>query len=635
MSPDTSVLIPCAALAFALLAQFLPARWRTPGAIVGAALAAIATATAFLRSEPPVPEAEVATRPIAEDHDGYVGSAACRACHPHEHDTWHDSYHCTMTQVATPRSVLGDFGGLDVRIKDKYYRLGRTGDEFWVELDDPYAPAGGDPPRIRRRITLVTGSHNMQAYWFESGYGRVLAQLPLSWQVAEKRWITRDASFVLPPGEEHSLQYGSWNLICIKCHATQGRPRLDIEDGQMRDADTRVVEFGISCENCHGPGGAHVAANQNPVRRYVSRFADEPDPTIVNPARLDPRRATQVCGQCHAVWDYHLKSARMHAWFENGFTYRPGDDIEKNRDPVFKGASQFWSDGLIRTAGREYNALHGSKCFDGGMSCLSCHVMHPEDSAERTREEWANDQLHLGDLDRSCKECHADIAAAGAAHTHHVQGSEGSRCVNCHMPHTTYGLMKGVRTHRIASPSVKVSQRTGRPNACNQCHLDKTLAWTAEALHEWYGTEMPRLNRVERTLAASVRWALEGDACQRALMAWSLGWQPAQATAGTDWLVPILAELLVDPYPAVRYIAERSLRTLPGYEEFWNQLDGAPEVRQAARTAALEAWQASGVSTSFGKGRPALLLKADGMVDREAFAKVVARRDDSEVRLIE
>ena len=96
------------------------------------------------------------------------------------------------------------------------------------------------------------------------------------------------------------------------------------------------------------------------------------------------------------------------------------------------------------------------------------------------------------------------------------------------MPPTSYALLKAIRSHQISSPTVAASLETGRPNACNQCHLDKTLDWTAENLQKWYGVPKPKLSKEEKTVAASVLWTLKGDAGQRALMAWSLGWEPGQ-----------------------------------------------------------------------------------------------------------
>src|SRR6266850_510692 len=101
-------------------------------------------------------------------------------------------------------------------------------------------------------------------------------------------------------------------------------------------------------------------------------------------------------------------------------------------------------------------------------------------------------------------------------------------CLSCHMPYTTYGLLKTIRSHQISSPSVQSSLGTARPNACNLCHLDKTLAWTADALSQWYATPTPALNGDDRGVAASLLWLLRGDAGQRAIVAQSMGWAPAQ-----------------------------------------------------------------------------------------------------------
>ena len=85
------------------------------------------------------------------------------------------------------------------------------------------------------------------------------------------------------------------------------------------------------------------------------------------------------------------------------------------------------------------------------------------------------------------------------------------------MSYTTYGLLKAIRSHQVGSPSVQASLETGRPNACNQCHLDQTLAWTAEYLQNWYDVPAPELEADERTVSAALLWTLQGDPGQRAL----------------------------------------------------------------------------------------------------------------------
>jgi hypothetical protein len=159
------------------------------------------------------------------------------------------------------------------------------------------------------------------------------------------------------------------------------------------------------------------------------------------------------------------------------------------------------------------------------------------------------------------------------------------------MPHTTYGLLKAIRSHQIDSPTVRATLQTGRPNACNLCHLDQTLAWTAEHLNRWYQQPSLELNEEQRSTAAALLWLLKGDAGQRAILAWSMGWDSAQAVSGKDWLAPFLAHLLDDPYSAVRYIAFRSLASLGHDYEALDYDFVAPEAnRAAAKNKVLELW---------------------------------------------
>lgn len=139
--------------------------------------------------------------------------------------------------------------------------------------------------------------------------------------------------------------------------------------------------------------------------------------------------------------------------------------------------------------------------------------------------------------------------------------------MNCHMPHTTIGLLGAMRSHRIDSPNATTAEETGRPDACSLCHLDKPLSETAVHLSEWYG--QPPLGNVRYTNSepsAALLWFLRGDAAQRALIMWHMGWAPAQETSGIDWMPPYLTIGMEDSYSAVRYIAGTSLKTLPNFE---------------------------------------------------------------------
>ena len=199
------------------------------------------------------------------------------------------------------------------------------------------------------------------------------------------------------------------------------------------------------------------------------------------------------------------------------------------------------------------------------------------------------------------------------------------------MPHTTYGLLKAMRSHQVDSPNAQASLATGRPNACNQCHLDKTLAWAGRELAEVGGGWSRRQFSDEQgAVAASVVWAVTGDAAQRALMAWSMGWEPAREISGEDWQPLILSQLLADPYPAVRFIAARSLRSLPGFEEFDYDADWSVEKQREAAQAAASRWTRTHRQGG-GQARPEMLIEGPGKLDQTRFEALLQRRNDRRV----
>src|SRR5262249_44875527 len=283
-----------------------------------------------------------------------------------------------------------------------------------------------------------------------------------------------------------------------------------------------------------GPGREHVESHRSPLHRYLAHFSSEPDRAIVNPSRLSHVRASQVCGQCHAVKTFYSE-AQANAWGHEGPVFRPGDDLEAAANVISNTTmdrpftrqiiaafrdfvrGSFWDDGIVRVTGREYNALIESPCYRRGeLSCLSCHELHKHLDDDRPLAAWADDQLIAGmDTDRACTQCHERRAdgQAAASHSHHAPGSTGDACQNCHMPYTTYGLLKAVRGHEIGNPRVLASgPGSGRPNACNLCHLDRSLGWTADHLARWYGAASPELSADDRRIAAAARRALAGDA---------------------------------------------------------------------------------------------------------------------------
>lgn len=630
----------------------------SPALLIASALAGstiLGLGTVFT-SERPIREQDVTDRPIQVHQDGYAGSEACQACHPSQYRTWSQSYHRTMTQVATPETVLADFDKVTVdATHGRPMRLKRSGGQLSAEFDDPDSSV---QPEARRRITrpvsMITGSHNQQIYWYPTGRNRLLGQLPAAYLIAENRWIPRRMAVLHPPTDPVFSETGHWNSTCIACHTTHGKPKFDTPFGSQpidtQAVDTTTAEHGISCEACHGPSEEHARLNRSPWRRYGLHLTAAADASTVQPRRLAPQRSSEVCGQCHGIWEFYDRTGEREA-NTNGLPFRPGHQLSDRRfvaQPTANGDSptmkalladdgaflrdSFWSDGKVRVSGREYNGLLESPCFfkasepSRTLSCFSCHTLHKAPDDPRPVREWANDQLGVGmDSDRACTQCHAPVASNVPAHTRHAEGSSGSRCYNCHMPYTTYGLLKTIRSHTVSSPSVAESVDTGRPNACNLCHLDKTLRWTSDALGTWFDQPRARLSPDEETVSAAVVWALRGDAGQRAILAEAFGWAPAQQASGAGWMAPYLAQLLNDPYDAVRFIAERSLRTLPGFAPLPYDFIAPEGRRREAQLRAMAIWD---------RGRererrtdPQLLMDAQGNLRVPELLRLIAERN--------
>lgn len=588
---------------------------------------------------------------------GFVTSNTCQSCHPNEHASWHMSYHRTMTQYATPETVHAEFDHPPLEHLSSPIQLERRGDEFWVELDDPdwVAMRTANPqrfssrekaPRVERRIGMVTGSHNMQVFWVPGAKGNLQHLFAYSYLLDDQRWVPFNSTFLRDPKIPDYTQL--WNLNCMNCHASFGQPRADI---RSRELDTRTAEMGIACESCHGAAEKHVAFYRNPLNRYQASRDDGVDETIVNPAKLDSRRSSMVCGQCHGIsWISDSQDYQ-----QNGFRFRPGELLNQNRKPVRAAhletqpylkeplqrnprflSDRFWPDGMVRVSGREYSGMMESPChLDGDLSCLSCHELHHPEPQSQAALDWRNDQLNpVGDSNQACLQCHESMAEDLSAHTHHAADSSGSNCYNCHMPHTTYGLLKAIRSHQIDSPTVQSSLDTGRPNACNLCHLDQTLDWTGKHLTEWFGQPQPTLNQEQKEVAAGLLWYLKGEAGQRALLAWHFGWEAAREASGEDWMAYAVAQGLVDPYSAVRYIAGRSLKRLPGMSELDYDFIGQADHRQRALEEARAIWSAQW-DESGSLGTREVLFRSDGQPDAGRIGELIGNLDNRSMDLQE
>lgn len=650
----------------------------------GAKCALMAVATGAMRvvaAEPAEPSSRPALPPQLEYNAHYASSSACRDCHADQYASWHRTFHRTMTQTAAPGRFVGRFDGTQIDSYGLRYRVFQRGDEYCAEMPDPDAmvnsqrtyemelrrngraapPLWHDIPLVERRVVMSTGSHHYQTYWVESvRYPGTLVTLPLVYLIGDQRWIPREAAFMYPPGPRRMVTV--WNDHCIKCHSTGPVPspfaRVDQQGRRVLETGfhTRVGEMGIACEACHGPAQEHVRMRVAAQRdeRATSAVVPLPNDPIIQPEHLgDHRRTSYVCGQCHGV--YVLTDEQGVRYRDHGNDYVPGDDLLAKRKYLFppqppefypddksrqealdeysanRGffGERYWDNGLVLAAGREFSALAVSRCYTKGtISCLSCHSMHDSEP---------NDQLKANmHTNAACTQCHSQTQYTTdiAEHTHHGPASTGSDCLNCHMPRTTYALFTAIRNHQIASPDLKGSVQHGVPNACNLCHLDKTLGWTQDRLADWYGYEKHLLTSQQEKISAALVWMLQGHAAQRVIVAWHFGWPPAQVASGADWLAPFVSRLLADPYGVVRYVAARSLKTLPEFAQFDYDFLAADDALAQASKRATQHWNNRRGGPPSRTGVQVLLTK-NGDVAEEVVWWLLQHRDNRPVTIQE
>ncbi len=667
----------------------------------------------------PAPQDPVSEHtPVADTHDdSFASSASCRSCHPAEYASWSETYHRTMTQRASPESVLGTWDNILLERDGREYVLYREDDGYWVDMPKPGTTGERDVDRMQRPIVMTTGSHHLQLYWMvmpwldtepapagravftrhcaachvvpgeepaegnrrtyldnrkltrpwlrafltsqpaegphqavlgslrpsetadlldfvvRLQHGDRLAQFPFGWFIREQRWVHEDDSFLSPPEDplDHETITEGWSRGCDRCHAVGAD---FAEDLAAQTGAASAVDLGIACEACHGRGAQHTARYRDPLSRYASHLGLPTEDDIVVPSALSAERSAQVCGQCHA--EVVPKDRDVFP-----LNFQPGDDlfevayllqrteerprwlVDHLRDEPDAIESGFWEDGTIRIAGRDYTGLLETPCHtDGDLACTTCHQLHGADP---------NDQLKSGATGDSrageqvCVDCHPGHDSVD--HTHHPVDSTGARCMNCHMPRTTIGLLTVMRAHRIDSPSPARAGHTGRPDACSLCHLDKPLAWSAAKATEWYG-QPPLSLGLSSPAPAAFDWLLRGDAAQRAVVAWHMG-APDTAT-GTDWTPAYLAWSLDDPYVAVRSIVRQRLRSIDGYSDLDWDPARSPEALEPIRNTVLQRWQ----SLNPGLDRPDVWIQS-GIVNEEKVQQWRYLRDESPVSVNE
>jgi hypothetical protein len=230
--------------------------------------------------------------------------------------------------------------------------------------------------------------------------GEYLFEAPLSFYTKPGKWA-------LSPGYEFG-DYGFNRPIlagCIVCHS--GRPRI-AESESAKFQEPFFAELAIGCENCHGPGAAHIVA-----------AGTDSTSSIVNPAKLSPWLSNNICMSCHQTGD-----ARVPKPGKTYLDFRPGQNL-KDTLSIFLVPFDRTSapkDDLLE----HYLSMRLSRCYlssGGKLSCISCHDPHGQPSAQDAAEYFR----------KKCFTCHTEKSCAIPL-TLRQRKTPPDDCAGCHMP---------------------------------------------------------------------------------------------------------------------------------------------------------------------------------------------------------
>jgi predicted CXXCH cytochrome family protein len=498
----------------------------------------------------------------------FVGSDACAQCHPAEAKLWRSSQHKLAMAHATDASVLGDFNDAGFDYYGVHSRFFRQDGKFFVETDGP------DGKLATFEVKYTFGVEPLQQYLIEFPDGRLQA-LSIAWDSRPKeqggqRW------FHLYPNEEirhddilHWTKLNqNWNFMCAECHSTGVRKNYDATNDRFA---TSFAEISVGCEACHGQGSRHVDwaraqqswwpfGKRDEPKMGLSAVFDERRDVIW---RLDSktgnaqrnytpalvRREVETCGLCHA---------RRGKFSED---WVPGRSLSDTHVVSPLGRGLYHADGQMLDEVYNYGPFKQSKMFVAGVTCGDCHEPH----AAKLRAPG----------DGVCLQCHASNKYAAVTHHHHEAVSPPLSCASCHMPERTYMVVDRRHDHGFRVPRPDVSARLGTPNACNDCHADKSPEWAASMVERWHGPNRKGSQNYAEAFHAA--WTGQRDAA--ALLGRAAGDPSVPAFARASALTELGPHLspaninlaragLSDPDPMMRIGALHMLERVPA-NQLW------------------------------------------------------------------
>ncbi|MDX2472162.1 MAG: multiheme c-type cytochrome, partial [Candidatus Krumholzibacteria bacterium] len=410
----------------------------------------------------------------------WVGRQACAECHAQADSVWTGSDHDLAMQLPRPETITADFDNATYTHYGVTSTFYREGEKYMVRTDGP------DGKLTDFEVAYVFGYFPLEQFLIRFPDGRMQC-LNVCWDTTPaadggQRW------FHLYPDDETPATdlfhwtgpLQNWNFMCADCHSTNLKRNYDVASNTF---ETTWSELDVSCEACHGPGSRHIQwekaqaqglrpANLDGARGLVANLKS-PDnglwvfePGEATARRTEPlasRIETESCARCHA---------RRGPLTEE---HEYGQRFLDNYRLILLDEELYYADGQNQDEVYVYGSFMQSKMYAAGVTCSDCHDYH----STRT----------LGEADQVCARCHRAEVFDTPEHHFHQPDKGGDSCLDCHQQARKVMVVDARRDHSFRIPRPDLSLELGTPNACNDCHTDKSLQWSQDAIVKWYGAD--------------------------------------------------------------------------------------------------------------------------------------------------
>ena len=469
----------------------------------------------------------------------YVGDQSCKKCHATEFKEWKQSHHYMSMLPPNDSTVKGDFNNVTFTADGVTSRFYKKGNKFFINTE------GDDGKNHDFEVKYIFGFTPLQQYLVQFPGGKM--QVPrLSWDVNKKKWFNQYAGQNIPSHDwlHWTGNAQNWNTMCATCHSTNLRKNYDIKSDTYK---TSYSIINVSCESCHGAGKKHVDFI-NDDYKSGERVAGSFMKLAKNSKQIEE---LNTCAPCHARVS------------ELSGSHIDSKEIMDNYIPQIPDTEFYHADGQVDDEDYIYTSFLQSRMFHKGVTCSTCHNPH---SVKLKR---------IGN--QTCTLCHIPTQYDAPKHTFHKTGTAAAECKNCHMPGKLYMGNDLRHDHSFRVPRPDLSVKYGTPNACSNCHKDKSEKVLAEAVVKWYGPK--RKYHFAEDLIPGSRLNAESEKHLTSLIDNKFVPKIIKATATfylgsiqTQTSLNTLLARLASKEAQIRYRALRSLASFPA--ENWQEAVG-------------------------------------------------------------